>query len=51
MQPAAPKLSSAFGFGNGFGPGRFLLPGAVRDLAHKSDCRCFGYISFTNRRM
>lgn len=51
MQTAGPRLASAFGFGNGFGPGRYFLPGAVRDLAYDAGCRCFAYTSRTSHRM
>lgn len=51
MQLAAPKLQTSFSFGNGFGPNRFFLPGAVRDLAYDTGCRCFAYVSKTNQRM
>lgn len=43
MQSAGPRLQSSFGFGNGLGQGRFFLPGAVRDLAYDTRCRCFAY--------
>ena len=43
MQSAGPRLQSSFGFGNGLGQGRFFLPGAVRDLAYDTGCRCFAY--------
>jgi hypothetical protein len=46
VQSAGPKLSSAFGFGNGLGPSRYFLPGAVRDVAYVESCTCFRY---TNR--
>ena len=48
MQSAGPRLQSAFGFGNGLGPGRFFLPGAVRDLAYDTRCRCFAYKGATS---
>lgn len=51
MQAAAPRLSSAFSFGNGFGPDRFFIPGAVRDVAYDPGCRCFAYLSRTSYRM
>lgn len=51
MQAAAPRLQSAFSFGNGFGAERFFLPGAVRDLAYDSRCRCFAYTGKTSHRM
>jgi hypothetical protein len=45
------KLSSAFGFGNGIGNGRYFLPGAVRDIAYVEQCRCFRYTGTTTYRM
>ena len=48
VQQAGPKLSSAFGFGNGLGPGRYFLPGAVRDIGYVESCRCFRYSSRTS---
>jgi hypothetical protein len=51
MQAAGPALSSAFGFGNGLGPGRYYLPGAVRDVAYVESCTCFRYLSRTNYQL
>lgn len=48
MQSAGARLPSAFGFGNGLGPSRYFLPGAVRDLAYDSACQCFTYRSRTS---
>ena len=44
----APKFSPAFTFATGLVPGRSFVPGAVRDLAWKTDCSCFAYLSGTN---
>lgn len=51
MQLAAPMLQTSFSFANGFGPERFFIPGAVRDLAYDAACRCFGYLSKANQRL
>lgn len=51
MQVAAPRLPISFSFGNGFGPDRSFIPGAVRDVAYDTDCRCFSYLTTTNQRL